>query len=208
MGIKLIAYKCGMTRFFTPEGLSIPVTVIKIYNNYIIDIKKINEIHSSVKISACSTKEKNMTKSIKGLYKKAGISVCKYIKNFLIKNDEIKDYEKGKIISISKLNQNDIIDITGTSKGKGFAGTIKRHNFRSQKASHGNSLSHRVPGSIGQCQTPGRVFKGKKMAGRLGNEKVTVKNIKIINIYKELNTILIKGSIPGANGKKIVLKKR
>lgn len=208
MGFKLIAYKCGMTRFFTSEGLSIPVTVIKIYSNYIMNIKKINNDYSSVKISACTIKEKQTTKSIKGIYEKTGINVCKYMKNFLIKNKDIEGYEKGKSIPISIFNTADIIDITATSKGKGFAGTIKRHNFKSQKASHGNSLSHRAPGSIGQCQTPGKVFKGKKMAGRLGNSNITIKNIKIINIYNELNAILVKGSIPGANGGKVILKKK
>lgn len=207
MGFKLIAYKCGMTRFFTAEGLSIPVTVIKIYNNYIMNIKKINQNYSSVKISACSTKEKHTKKPINGIYKKAGITACKYMKDFLITNEEIKGYEKGKSIPISILNKEEIIDITATSKGKGFSGTIKRHNFKSQKASHGNSLSHRAPGSIGQCQTPGKVLKGKKMAGRLGNSNITIKNIKIINIYNELNAILVKGSIPGANGGKVILKK-
>ncbi|HIH2763467.1 MAG TPA: 50S ribosomal protein L3 [Candidatus Azoamicus sp.] len=208
MGFEIIAYKCGMTRFFTTEGFSIPVTVIKIYNNYIMNIKKLNETYSSVKIYACTIKEKKTTKAIKGIYKKAGISACKYMKNFLIKNEEIKGYEEGKNIPISILNNAEIIDITAKSKGKGFAGAIKRHNFRSQKASHGNSLSHRAPGSIGQCQTPGKVFKGKKMAGRLGYTNITIKNIKIINIYNDLNAILVKGSIPGANGGKVILKKK
>ncbi|HIH2763149.1 MAG TPA: 50S ribosomal protein L3 [Candidatus Azoamicus sp.] len=207
MGFKLIAYKCGMTRFFTPEGFSIPVTVIKIYNNYIMNIKKINDKYSSIKISACNIKEKKAKKPIKGIYEKAGINTCKYMKNFSIKNEDIKNYTEGKNIPISILNKDEIIDITAMSKGKGFAGTIKRHNFRSQKASHGNSLSHRAPGSIGQCQTPGKVFKGKKMAGRLGNTNITIKNIKIINIYNELNAILVKGSVPGANGGKVILKK-
>lgn len=208
MGFKLIAYKCGMTRFFTTDGLSIPVTVIKIYDNYITNVKKINDEYSYIKISACNIKDKNATKSIKGIYKKAGISSCKYMKDFLVKNEEIKNYEKGKSIPISILDKSEIIDITAKSKGKGFSGTIKRHNFRSQKASHGNSLSHRAPGSIGQCQTPGRVFKGKKMSGRLGNSNITIKNIKIINIYTDLNAILVKGSIPGANGEKVILKKK
>ncbi len=207
MGFKLIAYKCGMTRFFTAEGLSIPVTVIKIYTNYIMNIKKVNDNYSSVKISACNIKETKTTKAVKGIYDKAGINTCKYMKDFLIKNDDIKGYEKGKSIPLSILNTADIIDVTARSKGKGFAGAIKRHNFKSQKASHGNSLSHRAPGSIGQCQSPGKVFKGKKMAGRLGNSNITVKNIKIINIYNELNAILVKGSIPGANGGKVILKK-
>lgn len=208
MGFKIIAYKCGMTRFFTAEGLSIPVTVIKIYNNYIMNIKKLNDTYSSVKISACDIKEKKTTKAIKGIYKKAEINICKYMKDFLIKNDTIKGYEKGKSIPISILNKEELIDITATSKGKGFAGTIKRHNFKSQKASHGNSLSHRAPGSIGQCQSPGKVFKGKKMAGRLGNSNITIKNIKIINIYNDLSAILVKGAIPGANGGKVILKKK
>lgn len=208
MGINLIAYKCGMTRFFTQEGISIPVTVIKLYKNYITEIKELNNEELSIKISACSVNEKKIKKPIKGFYKKAGINGCKYIKNLIIKKKEIEEYKKEKILPISIFKKDEIINVTGISKGKGFAGTIKRHNFKSQKNSHGNSLSHRVPGSIGQCQTPGKVFKGKKMSGRMGNKNVTIKNVKIINIYNDLKAILVKGAIPGANGGKIILKKR
>lgn len=207
MGLTILGYKCGMTRFFTPEGLSIPVTLIKIYDNYIIDIKKKNELHSYVKISACNVKASKKNKPINGIYKKKGINTYNYMTTFLIKNNQLDEYVKEKSIPISIFSISEKIDITSTSKGKGFSGTIKRHNFKSQKASHGNSLSHRAPGSIGQCQTPGKVFKGKKMSGRLGNSRTTIKNIKIITIYENLNTILVKGSIPGANGNKIFLKK-
>lgn len=208
MSIVLIGYKCGMTSFFSTDGNVSPVTVVKVYSNYIVDIKSINDNISLIKISACSIKRNKLTKSLLGFYDKIGIESLKYILEFKSHNSNVVNYSVGDILPISIFNVFDKIDVSGLSKGKGFSGVIKRHNFRSQGASHGNSLSHRVPGSIGQCQTPGRVFKGKKMPGRLGNVNVTLKNISIINIYNDLNVILLKGCVPGAIGSKILLKKK
>lgn len=207
MGMGLVAYKCGMTRFFTSDGLSIPVTVVKVYSNYVVGIRVIDDNFCSVKISAGFIKKKKVIKPIKGFYDSIGIESLKYMYEFCVLKNCIKDYSIGDELSISMFNILDKINVVGMSKGRGFAGVIKRHNFRSQKASHGNSLSHRAPGSIGQCQTPGRVFKGKKMAGRMGNSKVTVRNLEIINIYSDLNVVLLKGAIPGASGNKILLKR-
>ena len=155
----------------------------------------------------CPVKSKTLPKSLIGIYNKLNIENLKYIKEFTTNKDTLKDYKIGDVISISLLQDNDTVNITGVSKGKGFAGVVKRHNFKTQNATHGNSLSHRAPGSIGQCQDPGKVFKGKKMAGRLGAEKTTIKNLSIIKIYSDINVILLKGSTPGFTGSKIILKK-
>ena len=203
----MIGYKCGMTRFFTPEGQSIPVTIIKIHSNNIIGIRFIDNNYCLIKISAGVIK-KNITKPINGLYKKLKIPPCKHVLEFKINRNDVNNYKVGDKLDISSFKTSEKIDIIGTSKGKGFAGVIKRHNFSAQRATHGNSLSHRVPGSIGQCQTPGRVFKGKKMAGRMGNKRVTISNLEILGIYNDLNSIILKGSIPGASGSKIILKKK
>ena len=207
LAIELFAYKCGMTQFFTDTGLAMPVSVIKLYKNYIIDIKIKNKDNLTVKIAACPVKSKTLPKSLIGIYNKLNIENLKYIKEFTTNKGTLKDYKIGDVISISLLQDNDTVNITGVSKGKGFAGVVKRHNFKTQNATHGNSLSHRAPGSIGQCQDPGKVFKGKKMAGRLGAEKTTIKNLSIIKIYSDINVILLKGSTPGFTGSKIILKK-
>ncbi len=206
MSVSFFAYKCGMTRFFTSDGLSVPATIVKVYTNYIVGIRSINNNSCLVKISAVDNKKK-CNKSISGFYKSIGINNLKYMLEFVIGKNEVSDYSVGNKLNFSMFNISDKINVMGISKGKGFAGVIKRHNFSSQRATHGNSLSHRVPGSIGQCQTPGKVFKGKRMSGRMGCSKVTVKNIEILNLYDDLNIILLKGSIPGACGTKIVLKK-
>lgn len=190
--IGIFGYKCGMSTFFTSTGDAIPVTIIKIYKNYIIEKKTNKNLKNSIKIAAC---EKKNTKKLK------------YIKEYTINNNNELNLNIGDEISSDYFKINENVIITGISKGKGFAGVIKRHNFNAQRATHGNSLSHRVPGSIGQCQDPGKVFKGKKMAGHLGTDKVTIKNIKIIDICNDLNAIIIKGSVPGSNGSQLIIKK-
>lgn len=195
-----------MTSFFTSDGVSYPVTAVKIYTNYVVDVKSFDSNVSSIKISAGVVNKKRVVKSIVGFYSKIGIECLKYMIECKVYTDKF-GYSIGDILPLSFFNVSDKIDVIGLSKGRGFAGVIKRHNFKSQGASHGNSLSHRVPGSIGQCQTPGRVFKGKKMPGRMGNTRVTSKNISIVNIYSDLSVILLKGSIPGATGSKVVLRK-
>ncbi len=193
--IVLIGIKIGMTRIFNKNNVSIPITIIKVYNNIIsfIDVN-INR----VQITLDKINKKKIVKPIKKLFKKnnikpgiGGLWTIPYI----------KDVHKkiGQSIGLKLFKKVNKIDITGYSKGKGFAGTIKRWNFKSQDSSHGNSLSHRVPGSIGQNQTPGRVFKGKKMSGHLGNERVTVQNLKIIDLNFKKKILLVKGSVPGFN---------
>lgn len=204
MSIKIMGYKCGMSRSFTKEGISVPVTVIKMFTNYITGTRKLNDKQNLVKISSCEIKKK-INKPLSGIFKKLKIPNLKYISEY--KTNSKEKYSIGEKINISIFNISEKIDVTGKVKGRGFSGVIKRHNFRSQRASHGNSLSHRAPGSIGQCQTPGRVFKGKKMPGRSGNNWITLKNIEILNIHEDLNILILKGSVPGSNGNKILLKK-
>lgn len=207
MSIVFVGYKCGMTSFFTPEGVMHPVTIIKVYSNYLVDVKSFDNNISLVKISACSVEKKKVSRPIIGFYSKLGIECLKYMFEFKTSSENISSYSIGDILPLSFFDVSDRVDVIGTSKGRGFSGVIKRHNFKSQGASHGNSLSHRVPGSIGQCQTPGRVFKGKKMPGRYGNTRVTVKNLSILNIYNDLGVIMLKGSIPGFSGSRVFIKK-
>ncbi|MFI4819120.1 MAG: 50S ribosomal protein L3 [Enterobacterales bacterium] len=202
----LIGLKIGMTKIFNKEGKSIPVTVIKIKNNYIVQIKKNkNNKYYSIQISTGKKKKKLINKSEIGHFKNKGIKIGKKLYEFKTKNKE--NLIVGDIININIFKKIKKVDIVGKSKGKGFSGTIKRWNFHIQDATHGNSLSHRAPGSIGQNQTPGRVFKGKKMSGHLGNEKITVQNLDIINIDMKNNLLLIKGSVPGSIGSDVIIKK-
>jgi len=208
MSIVLIGYKCGMTSFFSNDGNVSPATVIKVYSNYVVDINSLNNDFSLLKISACPISKKKVSKSIVGFYNKIGLDCFKYMLEFKVESDKISHLKIGDVLPLSFLNALDKVDVIGLTKGKGFAGVIKRHNFKAQPFSHGNSLSHRAPGSIGQCQTPGRVFKGKKMPGRMGNVRVTSKNISILDVYSDLNLVLLKGSVPGFSGNRVFLRKQ
>nr|BET44527.1 MAG: 50S ribosomal protein L3 [Candidatus Aschnera chinzeii] len=203
--IGLIGKKLGMTRIFTNDGISIPISVIEVIKNVITQIKT-NKIdgYNAIQLSAGRKKVNHIKKPEMGHYKKSGVEVGIILREFHVK--EIDKFTLGQTIDIMYFKDIKKVDITGISKGKGFAGTIKRWNFASQDASHGNSLSHRVPGSIGQNQTPGKVFKGKKMPGRLGNTQVTTQNLEIIRIDIQRNLLLIKGSIPGSIGGNIIIK--
>ncbi|MFI4846959.1 MAG: 50S ribosomal protein L3 [Candidatus Makana argininalis] len=201
----LIGEKIGMTKIFTKEGTSIPVTIIKIENNYIIDIKNNKkEEYYSITLTTGIKKEKKIKKSEIGNFKNKKIKIGNKLHEFKTKNK--KKLIIGDFINIKILKKIKKVDVVGISKGKGFAGTIKRWNFHIQDATHGNSLSHRAPGSIGQNQTPGRVFKGKKMSGHLGNKKITIQNLNIINIDIKNNLLLIKGSVPGSIGSELIIR--
>jgi len=208
MAIGVIGYKCGMTRYFKNNGVSIPVSVVKMYDNCIIGVKKYNSDNYSVQISFKLIDKRKLNKALIGVYDKVKLDYRKYINEFKVNSSDISNYVIGNKIDISLFKFNDIIDVIGVSKGRGFSGVIRRHNFSAQRHSHGNSRSHRVPGSIGQCQTPGKVFKGKKMPGHMGNSQVTVKNLKLVDICKDENVFLIKGSIPGPIGRNIIIKKK
>ncbi|WWP00499.1 MAG: 50S ribosomal protein L3 [Candidatus Dasytiphilus stammeri] len=204
--VGLVGKKIGMTRIYTKDGISIPVTLIKFEVNYITQIKKIEkEGYRAIQVTTGKKKLNKISKPEIGHFAKSGIIIGRGLWEFKLSAlDPI--FSIGQILTVEIFTNIPKVDITGISKGKGFTGTVKRWNFKTQDATHGNSLSHRVPGSIGQNQTPGRVFKGKKMAGRLGYSKVTLQNLNIIRVDIENNFLLVKGSIPGATGSDIIVK--
>ena len=205
--IGLIATKEGMTRLFQEDGKSLPVSVLKVATNFVSQIKtKETDGYNSVQLSTQDQKEKNQTKSKIGHFNKNNISLKKYLKEFKIQDDDLEGLELGKEFDVKIFEEGQLVDVSGISKGKGFAGTVKRWNFATQDATHGNSLAHRKPGSIGQCQTPGRVWKGKKMAGHMGDVKKTVQNLKIVKVDEENSLLLVQGAIPGFNGSSVIIK--
>ena len=205
--IGLIATKEGMTRLFQEDGKSLPVSVLKVDTNFISQIKtKQSDGYDSIQLSTKEQKEKNQTKSKIGHFSKNNLSLKKHIKEFRLDESELDGLELGKEFDVNIFEEGQLVDVSGISKGKGFAGTVKRWNFATQDATHGNSLAHRKPGSIGQCQTPGRVWKGKKMAGHMGNVKKTVQNLKVVKIDEENSLLLVQGAIPGFNGSSVIIK--
>lgn len=192
----VIAKKIGMTQIFKDNGEVIPVTVLHVDDNVVLSVKNEEKNgYDSLQIAAFDQKMQRLSKSIRGIFEKAKVAPKKKIKEFSIN----KKYalKVGDVINVNHFKKGQYVDITGTSIGKGYAGVMKRHNFKGLEASHGVSISHRSAGSTGQCQDPGKVFKGKKMAGRLGGEKVTKQNILIVDIDSELNVLLVKGAVPG-----------
>jgi len=208
MSLGLIGTKIGMSRMFFNDGKIVPITIVKIDNNLKITqikLKNVNDIYNSIQVTSGLKKIKNVTKPLLGHYNKAKVKPGIGLWEFKVGKDEAIGKKLGEIININIFEKGQKVDVRGISKGKGFSGVIKRHNFSSQRATHGNSLSHNAPGSIGQCQTPGRVFKGKKMSGRMGNKNTTIKNLEIININEKEKILLIKGAIPGYNGRIVIL---
>jgi large subunit ribosomal protein L3 len=207
MTIGIVGRKCGMTRVFTEEGHSVPVTVVEAAPNYITDlITPDAKGYTAIKVSWGSKKSSALSKSEAGVYSKANLETGEGLLEFRVSNEELEQYSAGAEIKVDMFEAGQKVDVTGTTSGKGFAGAIKRHNFSHQRNTHGNSLSHRAPGSIGQCQTPGRVFKGKKMAGHMGNVQRTTQNLEIVRVDSERNLLLIKGSVPSVKGGKVIVK--
>jgi len=207
MSLGMIGQKAGMTRIFDSTGISVPVTAISVTPNQITQIKTLEtDGYKAVQVSYGQKKESKVNKAILGHYKKASATPGKGLMEFRLNDKEIDGLEVGKSIDLSLFKEGEHVDITGTTLGKGFQGGVKRHHFKTQDATHGNSLSHRALGSTGQCQDPGRVFKGKKMAGQLGNVRNTIQNLVIVKILLEENTILVKGSIPGHDGSEVIIK--
>ncbi|MDD7804750.1 MAG: 50S ribosomal protein L3 [Endozoicomonas sp. (ex Botrylloides leachii)] len=205
MTIGLVGKKCGMTRIFTEDGASIPVTVIEVDPNRVSQVKTLEtDGYTAVQVTSGTKKSSRINKPKAGHYAKAGVEAGQGLWEFRV--DAGAEYKLGDAIGVDIFEQGQKVDVTGQSKGKGFQGAVKRWNFRTQDATHGNSLSHRAPGSIGQCQTPGRVFKGKKMAGHMGAVKTTVQSLEIIRVDVERNLLLIKGAVPGASGADVVVK--
>ena len=206
MTIAIVGRKAGMTRVFTPDGTSIPVTVIECTPNRVTQVKTLEtDGYRAVQVAVGEQKASRVTKALTGIYKKAGVAPGRGLWEIRLDDGEGADFQMGSEISVNVFDGVKAVDVTGTSIGKGFAGVIKRHGFGGGRATHGNSLSHRSPGSIGQRQSPGRVFKGKKMAGHMGNDRVTALNLDLVKIDLERNLLLVKGAVPGAaNGDVIV----
>ena len=207
MALGIIGQKRGMTRIFTEEGVSIPVTVVEASPNRVTQLKTPeNEGYLAIQVTCGSRRPIRINKPLGGHFAKAKLEAGRGLWEFRVNEAEAKDIQVGSQITVTIFTVGQKVDVAGLTKGKGFAGTVKRHHFRTQDMTHGNSLSHRAPGSIGQNQTPGRVFKGKKMAGQLGNVRRTILNLEVAQIDVARNLLLIKGAVPGAPGADVVVR--
>ena len=207
MTIGLIGRKRGMTRVFTEQGESVPVTVIEVSPNRVTQVKTVEtDGYSALQVTIGTKRNSLVNKPQAGHYSKAGVEAGQGLWELRLADEEGTDLEAGAELNVEQFETGQKVDVTGTSIGKGFAGAVKRHNFSMQDATHGNSLSHRAPGSIGQCQTPGRVFKGKKMAGHMGNARVTTQNLEVVKVDTERNLLLIKGAVPGAKNGQVAVR--
>jgi large subunit ribosomal protein L3 len=207
MTMGIVGRKCGMTRVFTEEGDSIPVTVIEAQPNRITQVKTVEKDgYRAVQVTAGSRKASRVSKPKAGHYAAAKVEAGDLHTEFRLDDGEAGEFEMGGELKVDAFEAGQKVDVIGTSIGKGFAGTIKRHNFSMQDATHGNSVSHRAPGSIGQNQTPGRVFKGKKMSGHMGNVRRTVQNLEVVRVDAERNLLLVKGAVPGHSGGKVIVR--
>lgn len=196
-----------MTRVFTEEGSSIPVTVIDASPNRVTQVKSGDtDGYKALQVTLGNKRTSQVNKPAAGHFAKAEVAAGDGLWELRLETEEGADLVAGAELAVDQFEPGQRVDVTGTSKGKGFAGTVKRHNFSMQDATHGNSLSHRAPGSIGQCQTPGRVFRGKKMAGQMGDEQVTTQNLEIVQVDTERNLLLIKGAVPGAPGGHVTVR--
>ncbi len=207
MNIGLVGRKIGMTRIFTDDGASVPVTVLDVSNNRVSQVKtEDNDGYSAVQVAFGSRRNNRVNKAQAGHFAKAGVEAAEVMREFPVPVDVAAQYQAGAAVGADIFQAGQMVDITGVTQGKGFAGTIKRHNFKSQRASHGNSRSHNVPGSIGMAQDPGRVFPGKRMAGHMGAVKSTVQNLEVVRVDAERGLLLVKGAVPGAKGGQVMVR--
>lgn len=208
MTIGLVGKKCGMTRVFTEGGMSIPVTVIEVLPNRVTQVKTVaNDGYSAIQVTTGSCKRSRLSKAEAGHFAKAGVEPGFELREFCVDDPKLIDgIVVGSEIKVDHFAVGQFVDVSGLTKGKGFAGAVKRHHFRTQDATHGNSLSHRAPGSIGQRQSPGKVFKGKKMAGHLGDKVRSILSQPIVRIDAEKNLILVRGAVPGAISTIVVIR--
>lgn len=208
MTIGLVGKKCGMTRVFTEDGAAIPVTVIEVLPNRITQIKTLeNDGYTAIQITTGKVKRSRLTKPETGHFAKAGVEPGYELREFRVEDSKmLTDLAVGSDLKVDRFTVGQYVDVTGVTKGKGFAGCVKRHHFRTQDATHGNSLSHRAPGSIGQRQSPGKVFKGKKMSGHMGDVVRTILSQKVVRIDPERNLILVRGAVPGANNSYVIIR--
>jgi large subunit ribosomal protein L3 len=207
MTIGIVGRKAGMTRIFQDDGVSVPVTVISVEPNRVTQVKTLeSDGYRALQVTTGKRRASRVTRPMAGHFAKAETEAGRGLWEFRLAEGEGEDIEVGSEIGIDRFEAGQKIDVSGTSIGKGFAGTVKRHNFRMQDATHGNSISHRAPGSIGQCQTPGRVFKGKKMSGHMGNASCTCQNLEVVRVDAERNLLLVKGAVPGSKGGDVVIR--
>ena len=207
MTMGLVGRKCGMTRVFTEEGESIPVTVIEAQPNRVTQVKTVDrDGYRALQVSAGSRKASRVSKPEAGHFAAAKVEAGDLMTEFRLDDADETDFELGTEVKVDLFEEGQKVDVVGTSIGKGFAGVIKRYHFSMQDATHGNSLAHRAPGSIGQNQTPGRVFKGKKMSGHMGNVQRTIQNLEVVRVDNERNLLLIKGAVPGSKGGRVIVR--
>lgn len=205
MNKTILGKKLGMTQIFSADGLVVPVTVVEAGPCFVIQVKnKEKDGYNAIVVGYQDKRENLVNKPMKGQFVKANITPKRYVKEFRIKDGQT--YNVGDVIDVSIFNEDELVDVAGTSRGHGFTGTIKRWNFARHRMSHGNGPNHRKPGSIGAGTTPGKVFKGKKMSGRMGNERVTVQNLRVVKVDADRNILLIKGSVPGVKGSLLTIK--
>ena len=206
MAIGIVGRKAGMTRVFTEDGVSVPVTVIEVEPNRVTQVRSPeSDGYSAIQVAVGNKKASRLTKAEAGHYAKVGVEAGRGLWEFRLEDHGGDVPAVGAEIDAAIFEVGQMVDVRGMSKGKGFQGGVKRHNFRTQDATHGNSLSHRAPGSIGQCQTPGRVFKGKKMAGHMGAERVTTQNLEVVRVDTSRNILLVRGAVPGSRGDDVVI---
>ena len=206
MSIGLVGRKVGMTRIFTDDGVSVPVTVLEVFNNRVTQVRTPSQDgYSAVQIAFGSRRNSRVSKAEAGHFAKAGVDAARVLREFRMDVDTAQQYQAGAAVSADIFKAGQMVDVSGVTQGKGFAGTIRRHHFKSQRATHGNSKSHNVPGSIGMNQDPGRVFPGKKMAGHLGAVTRTTQNLEVVRVDVERGLLLVKGAVPGSKGGHVVV---
>ncbi len=207
MSIGLVGRKCGMTRLFVDDGSAIPVSVVHVETNTVVQVKTVEEDgYRAIQITTGLKKRSKLTKPMIGHYAKSSVEAGRGLWEFKISDNDKNEYSVGTELKVDIFTEGQWVDVKGVSIGKGFQGVVKRYNFRTQDATHGNSLSHRAPGSIGQNQTPGRVVKGKKMCGHMGARNVTIQSLKVCAIDMEKSLLLIKGAIPGSKGGDVIIR--
>lgn len=206
MSLGLVGRKVGMTRIFTDDGVSIPVTVLDMSNNRISQIKTVDaDGYDAIQIAYGMRKASRVNKAQAGHFAKAGVEGARGLAEFRVAADVVAQQQPGAAVSVEIFQAGQLVDVSGVTQGKGFAGTIKRHHFGSQRATHGNSRSHNVPGSIGQAQDPGRIFPGKRMSGHMGAVNRTVQNLEVVRVDAERQLLLVKGAVPGSKGGDVVV---
>ncbi|MBI5936329.1 MAG: 50S ribosomal protein L3 [Betaproteobacteria bacterium] len=207
MSLGLVGRKIGMTRIFADDGTSVPVTVLDMSNNRVSQVKTVaTDGYDAVQLAHGSRKPNRVTKALAGHFAKAGVEAAAGMTEFPVAADVAGQYQAGAGVTVEIFQAGQMVDVSGVTQGKGFAGTIKRHNFSSQRASHGNSRSHNVPGSIGQAQDPGRIFPGKRMSGHMGAANRTIQNLEVVRVDSERQLLLIKGAVPGPKGGDVVVR--